>query len=176
MTMMRQSGCRATVLVCFLAGLLLGNLSVTGASPSAAYLPRRWTTEDGLPHNTVSALHQSASGRLWVGTWFGVARFDGQRVHSFGLEDSAGLASAAVNEFTSGPDGNLRVATGNGLLQREASAWHRFTKDHGLPGNKVWHVAFSTAGAVWGLTDKGCFRRADGRVQNIGPLPNGQKQ
>src|SRR5262249_29615865 len=41
------------------------------------YSIRRWTTEDGLPQSRVSAVAQTPDGYLWLGTWFGLARFDG---------------------------------------------------------------------------------------------------
>ena len=33
--------------------------------------------EDGLPHNIVQAVEQTADGYLWIGTREGLARFDG---------------------------------------------------------------------------------------------------
>lgn len=36
-----------------------------------------WTTDDGLPQNTVNAVTQSSDGYLWVATFDELARFDG---------------------------------------------------------------------------------------------------
>ena len=166
--------------VCLLAGLaaalfVSGGLAAAG-SPSSAYLYRRWTTEDGLPHNTVSALHQSPSGHLWVGTWFGAARFDGQRFQSFGPEDSPALASGVINDFASHPDGTLSLATGSGLLRRDGPAWRHLLPPDGAAGNKFRRLTVAPGNALWGLSDKGCFRFALGRVQLFGHLPNAQEQ
>ena len=40
-------------------------------------------TEDGLPQNSVTALVQTRDGYLWVGTFNGLARFDGLRLTVF---------------------------------------------------------------------------------------------
>jgi ligand-binding sensor domain-containing protein len=52
---------------------------VLGSIPplaSAEYGFDVWTTDSGLPHNSVRAIVQSREGYLWVGTVDGLARFD----------------------------------------------------------------------------------------------------
>jgi ligand-binding sensor domain-containing protein/anti-sigma regulatory factor (Ser/Thr protein kinase) len=39
----------------------------------------RFTTKDGLPHNTISSLAQDQTGFLWIGTANGLCRYDGIR-------------------------------------------------------------------------------------------------
>ena len=53
------------------------------AGPAATYFPRLWQTEDGLPQNSVTAIIQSHEGYLWLGTYNGLARFDGIRFVPF---------------------------------------------------------------------------------------------
>src|SRR5687767_5199260 len=50
---------------------------------SAQYRIDHWTTEDRLPQNTVNAIVQTRDGYLWLGTWNGLARFDGVRFSVF---------------------------------------------------------------------------------------------
>jgi len=60
---------------------------VAGTQESAMpFSLRRWTTEDGLPKNTVISLLQTHDGYLWVGTREGLARFDGVRFTVFADE------------------------------------------------------------------------------------------
>jgi len=42
-----------------------------------AYLKRIWSTDDGLPSNTVTALAQTPDGYLWISALGGLLRFDG---------------------------------------------------------------------------------------------------
>ena len=174
---MRCQGAHQVWLLAGLAAALFDSGGPAAAgSPSSTYLYRRWSTEDGLPHNTVSALHQSPSGHLWVGTWFGAARFDGQRFQTFSPDDAPALSAGVINGFASQPDGTLWLATGGGLVRRKAQTWTRFTATDGPLGNKFWHLTLSPGGCVWGLSDQGCFRLAEARVQNFGLLPNRQEQ
>ena len=46
--------------------------------PLSHYFAETWDTRDGLPHNSVNALAQTPDGYVWVGTWEGVARFNGR--------------------------------------------------------------------------------------------------
>ncbi len=48
-----------------------------------SYRITRWTVEDDMPQNRVTCLQQSHDGYLWVGTWSGLARFDGLRFTKF---------------------------------------------------------------------------------------------
>ena len=48
-----------------------------GAAPN--YFIRSWQSEAGLPQNKVTAVVQTHDGYLWVGTYSGLARFDGVR-------------------------------------------------------------------------------------------------
>lgn len=85
------------------------------------------------------------------------------------------LAASVVTEFASQPDGALWLATGTGLLRRENQVWQRFKPADVPLGNKFWRVCLSPGGALWGLSDQGCFRVADGRAQTFGLLPNRQE-
>ena len=42
-----------------------------------------WTSEQGLPQNTVTCLLQSRDGYLWIGTRYGLVRYDGVRFTSY---------------------------------------------------------------------------------------------
>ena len=44
-----------------------------------------WTTGQGLPQNTVTSILQTGDGYLWVGTYEGLARFDGIKFVPYNL-------------------------------------------------------------------------------------------
>lgn len=72
------------VLACALRrviSIVLFGLAAASAAPVAGepeYHLRSWTTEDGLPHNSVSRIVQDRAGFLWFATVGGLARFDGR--------------------------------------------------------------------------------------------------
>ena len=92
--------------------LLLIGLTMGLAPPVAAAqdpLPfRRFTTHDGLPHESITALAQTADGQLWVGTKTGLAVYDGRRFAPVRFPDS--LRSAGVLDVQPLPDGSAWVA------------------------------------------------------------------
>ncbi len=47
-----------------------------------------WTSDQGLPQNSVNAIVQSPDGYLWLATQEGVARFDGARFVVFDPRNS----------------------------------------------------------------------------------------
>ena len=78
------------------AGLLLclrPSFSQPLAEISQQYLRTTWTTENGLPQNTITAICQTPDGYLWLGTFGGLARFDGVKFTVFNTTN----APAGVN-------------------------------------------------------------------------------
>ena len=68
---------------------------------------RRFTTHDGLPHESITALAQTADGRLWIGTQTGLSVYDGRRFGTSPLPDS--LRGAGVLDVQPMPDGSAWV-------------------------------------------------------------------
>ena len=50
---------------------------------------RAWSTQAGLPQNSVNAMVQTPDGYLWLATQGGLARFDGVRRYALPMRDSA---------------------------------------------------------------------------------------
>ncbi|MGN6553656.1 MAG: ligand-binding sensor domain-containing protein, partial [Verrucomicrobiota bacterium] len=56
-----------------------------------------WGGEQGLPQNEVRAITQAPDGYLWVGTFGGLARFDGNRFEVFSIANTPGLPNNLIN-------------------------------------------------------------------------------
>ena len=52
-----------------------------------------WKVEQGLPQNQVQTILQTRDGYLWIGTRFGLARFDGVRFTTFTLANMPAMVS-----------------------------------------------------------------------------------
>lgn len=63
---------------------------------SADFQITKWTVEEGLPQNTVSSIIQTSDGYIWLGTFGGLARFDGLK---FTVFDSANTPALKVNRI-----------------------------------------------------------------------------
>lgn len=42
-----------------------------------------YSSLEGLPHNSISDIHQDRDGFVWICTWYGLSRFDGYRFKNF---------------------------------------------------------------------------------------------
>src|ERR1700675_4078178 len=67
-----------------------------------------WTFKDGAPEG-VQALAQTADGYLWLGTQFGLFRFDGRHFEAFQSAFGDQLMSTSVSALMSDPAGGLWV-------------------------------------------------------------------
>src|SRR5438105_3080287 len=115
-------------------------MSAVEAEPNATseqpYRVTRWTTDQGLPQNRISCLKQTRDGYLWIGTWFGLARFDGARFTVFDKFNTPELVIDAINAVAEDNDGTLWIATADGLVSYQDHHFHRLTVADGLPDQK----------------------------------------
>src|SRR5258705_11817891 len=59
------------------AGVLLAMLCLVPHECTAQFQFDSWTTENGLPQNSVNAILQTRDAYLWLATFGGLVRFDG---------------------------------------------------------------------------------------------------
>src|SRR6266566_135956 len=121
----------------------------SGAGQEQPYRVTRWTTDNGLPQNRISCLKQTRDGYLWLGTWFGLARFDGVRFTVFDKFNTPELVNDAINALAEDTDGMLWIATSDGLVSYRDHHFQRLTTADGLPHHKVWRLAACRSGGVW---------------------------
>lgn len=108
----------------------------------------RWTTEEGLPQNTISSIAQTSDGYLWVGTFAGLARFDGIRFTVFDGVNTPALRSGRVRYLHVSTSGALWITTEFGELTRLEKGV--FTPlQQGLPRAGVCGVAEDNQGHLY---------------------------
>jgi ligand-binding sensor domain-containing protein/signal transduction histidine kinase len=103
---------------CPLAGLFLAaTLSVwaqTLVRPASDYLIQVWSSDDGLPQNSVNCLAQTPDGYLWIGTRSGgLARFDGMHFLTFNPQTTAELKDVEFETLSVDSRGTMWVTAGN---------------------------------------------------------------
>ncbi|HUH89495.1 MAG TPA: diguanylate cyclase [Lysobacter sp.] len=105
----------------FLSLALLGFVASVPAAPriSGGYTVASWTMDDGLPHNLIHAVAQGADGLIWVGTWEGVARFNGREFTTFDRQNTPGMELTAVFSILRDDDGGLWVGSQGSLYRME---------------------------------------------------------
>ncbi len=158
-----------------LARGLVAVLLASAATPSLALDPKRaisqyvqnvWRIEEGLPHNSVRAVHQARDGYLWLGTYAGLARFDGVRFKVYDTRNSV-LTNNEVRTIHEDAGGILWVGTTSGGLYRlEHGQLH---KDDRPIGSQTINVVLSTRdGSLFVGTGNGLYRMRGERVDRFG--------
>ncbi len=99
-----------------LAAEFLFSFSPSLRSAPADFLVDKLDTGDGLPSSTVTSIAQTPDGYLWVGTYNGLARFDGARFVTFDPVNKPELGQARVQGLFLDANGTLWINTFRGGL------------------------------------------------------------
>lgn len=142
----------------FAFAALLGSAALLAAGPALAqhYQMRNYGGVEGLPQVQAKALFQDREGYIWVGTFAGVARYDGNDFRVFGLAD--GLAHPNINAIAQDADGNLLFATLGGLSVFDGREFRTLRAPGVLPDDVTWDLHADADGVVWVATDGGLAR------------------
>lgn len=100
----------------FIASLIAGACACAHAAEPPEYLIDVWTREDGLPSSSVTAIAQTRDGYLWVGTYNGLARFDGVKFVTFDPENTPALQHARIRRLYVDGAGRLWINSYDGSL------------------------------------------------------------
>jgi PAS domain S-box-containing protein len=149
------------IAVILAAGLLASLLTarVQAQSQPPQYVTTVWQTEQGLPQSSVNALAQDHDGYLWVGTFGGLARFDGERFTVFGAADTPGFGSDRIFSLYESRSGVLWIGTVDGGLTRlRDGVATTYTERDGLPSGFISSIREDAAGNVWINTSRGVAR------------------
>jgi len=144
------------------AGWLLASSPAVDAAE--VFSARTWTADHGLPQNTVQAICQTRDGFLWVGTRFGLARFDGVEFRPFSAANVPELAEASVTAIAEDACGALWVGTLGGLVRMERG---RFSRVTALEGHRVWAVWPAPTGDVWLGLNEGLAQLDGDRLSRV---------
>ena len=142
------------------------------SAPAAPnYFTRTWQVEQGLPQNKVTAVVQTRDGYLWVGTYNGLARFDGVRFTVFDENNTPELRSSRVTSLFEAADGTLWIGTESGdVSQYKDSHFASVPVRANWGDGKIYAITADEAGDVWLMNEAGELARArDGKV--LSPPP-----
>jgi streptogramin lyase len=154
-------------LFCFLVPSFSWSLS--SAIPLSKYIHDFWTTDKGLPQNSVQAIEQTRDGYLWLGTQQGLVRFDGLKFHVFSPGSIPALDFNFVTALKATRDGSLWVGSYDGQLARiNQREIHNIASPPELVGNTINCLFEDSHGRLWiACNGGGLFSIEKGRVQAV---------
>lgn len=104
--------CVATVLTVF--------MPVRTAAAPLEFIFDHYSTDDGLPHNYISDIHQDSKGFIWLSTWYGLSRYDGNSFVNYTMQpgDFTNLSHNRILSAREDVKGHLWVTCYDNRLYR----------------------------------------------------------
>ena len=100
------------VYINIIAGLLFLMLSFTAEAQKTIPYFQDFGLEDGLSSTNVNIFFQDSRGIIWIGTSYGLNRYDGTTIKSYTKEDN-GLCDNYINDIAEDGKGNLWIFSGD---------------------------------------------------------------
>ncbi len=119
---------------------------------------QNYTVGDGLPQSQVYDILQDRDGYIWMATFAGLSRFDGDAFVNY-HRDNSPLTSDVIFSITEAADGALWLGTiGNGLVRFDknlstGSAFNIYYSKPGALGNKIYTGMQISPTEMWFGTD-----------------------
>jgi diguanylate cyclase (GGDEF)-like protein len=121
-----------------------------------------WTSDAGLPQNTIHAILQARDGYLWMGTEEGLVRFDGVRFVVSDRQNEPALRSPFVSSLFESSDGTLWIGTyGGGLARMRHGRVEAFLPEV-LGADRIRGMFETVRGSIYIATAGGGMLRVDG--------------
>ena len=132
------------------------------------YARSSWKLEDGLPNSVVRGILQTADGYIWVATYEGLARFNGDTFTRFDKKNLPALRRDTVLALMKSRDGTLWMGSnGGGAGSLRDGKVRVLSMEQGLPSDIVAALAEAADGTVWIGTSAGLSAYRNGRVDKV---------
>ncbi len=118
---------------------------------------KTFTTKDGLPTNTITAIHETPDKTLWFATKQGLVQYKAGKFKTFTTAD--GLSSKEITAFHDSDDGGLWIGTSRGLTKYKAGKFEDYARNKVILINKyITAIAEDELGNLWLGTQSGLVR------------------
>lgn len=119
-----------------------------------------WQTAEGMPQDTVNTIAQTPDGYLWIGTYSGLARFDGQHFTIFGLHSQPALEAERVVALHVDQRGVLWIAAETGeIIRYHEGVFSPVRLPEAAQRSKTMAIDSDEFGNIWMLDREGLLTR-----------------
>lgn len=128
----------------------------TGFVVAQPFMTRQFSANDGLPSSYCFVPLQDREGYLWVGTYGGLSRFDGNTFQHFTVAN--GLVNNQVISLCQPRDGSLWIGTFSGISIRQNDRFQNITRVGNQLIERVHSIYQSRNGQIWATCKQGLLR------------------
>ncbi|HKR12912.1 MAG TPA: two-component regulator propeller domain-containing protein, partial [Pyrinomonadaceae bacterium] len=129
---------------------------------------RMFTTEDGLPGDSILTVIATHDGSIWMGAnCGGITRFDGTNFQTY--NEKHGLLNSCVWTLAEDLNRDLWIGTwGGGAFRFHNGAFTQYSKGQGMADDRVTSIVAARDGSVWfGTRGGGLTRLKDGQFRTF---------
>lgn len=126
---------------------------------SDTLISKSWTIDDGLPVNTLNNIIQDEEGHLWITTYDGLVRFDGEEFDIFNHANTPVIPHNRMVKlfFQEGVGMWITLEYGGVLLYKDGDFFH-FGEEQGFTDGNIFKYKLASKGSVYFFTTKGLYK------------------
>ena len=135
-----------------LAGMLIARTCAFALNPTldvSQYAHTTWKIRDGFAKGSILSIAQTPDGYLWLGTAFGLYRFDGVRNVLWQAPPDQQLPSSTISTLVAARDGALWIGTWSGLVRWKNGKLTQYAE---LAGLHIVALVEDDEGSIWAGT------------------------
>ncbi|MBO3699097.1 two-component regulator propeller domain-containing protein [Roseivirga sp. E12] len=128
------------ILICTICLIAFDRTSAFAQTLSEDYISKHWSVDDGLPVNEIVSIAQTGDGYIWLATFDGLVRFDGDQFTVFNTGNTPEFPTNRFIELKVDHHDNLWIVTetvGNSetLISYHGGQFKFFDPEQGIKGN-----------------------------------------
>jgi signal transduction histidine kinase/ligand-binding sensor domain-containing protein len=137
---------RAPIALGILLALCPSVFALEASRDVSQYAHTAWRVSEGFAKGAIFSIAQTPDGYLWLGTEFGLLRFDGVRLFAWQPPAGARLPSSDIRSLLVARDGRLWIGTTEGL-----ASWKdgQLTHYRALDGRTIETLLEDREGMIW---------------------------
>ena len=137
---------RSILLACMLLACCSSAFALNPSLDVSQYAHTSWKIRDGFTKGEILSIAQTPDGYLWLGTAFGLFRFDGLKNVPWQPPPDQPLPSSDIRSLLAARDGTLWIGTLKGL-----ASWKdgKLTQYAEFAGQRIFRLLEDHEGTVW---------------------------